>query len=81
MLYVFNVMFLAIWLLSHDKEFNKLCRQVNECCCVFDKGEQIVQNLTDQRITEIDVRSLSVSQLFFSLWIFFPRICLQRLVW
>ena len=47
-----------------DKEFNKLCRQVNECCCVFDKWEQIVLNLTDQRITEIDVRSLSVSQLY-----------------
>ena len=47
-----------------DKEFNTLCRQVNECCCVFEKWEQIVKNLTDQRITEIDARSLSVSQLY-----------------
>ena len=47
-----------------DKEFNALCRQVNECCWVFENWEKIVQNLTDQRITEIDARSLSVSQLY-----------------
>ena len=41
------------------KEFDTLCHKVNECC-----WEKIVANLTDQRMSEIDARRLTVPQLY-----------------
>ena len=47
-----------------EKEFNTLCHKVNECCWVFENWEKIVANLTDQRMSEIDARRLTVPQLY-----------------
>ena len=46
------------------KEFDAFCHKVNECAWVFENWEKIVANLTDNRMIEVDVRRLSVSQLF-----------------
>ena len=47
-----------------DKELSKFCDKVNEACWVFDNWEKIVSNLTDERMVEIDARTLSVPQLY-----------------
>ena len=47
-----------------EKEFNLLCHKVNECSWIFDNWDKITANLMDYRMTEIDARRLSVSQLY-----------------
>ena len=47
-----------------EKEFKKVCNEVRQACLVFDGWESIVRNLTDPRITKIDVRKLSINLLY-----------------
>ena len=47
-----------------DKEFKRISNDVRQACLVFAGWESIVCNLTDPRITKIDVRKLSINQLY-----------------
>ena len=47
-----------------QKDFNNLCRKVNEANNVFNSWESIVSNLTDYRMSSIDARRFSVNQFY-----------------
>lgn len=47
-----------------SKDFNNLCENVKECSWIFDNWETIVSNLTNEHFPEIDVRTLSIQQLY-----------------
>jgi hypothetical protein len=46
------------------KELSKLCHTVNEACWVYDNWDKIARNLNDERMYAIDVRRLSLTQLY-----------------
>ena len=46
------------------KEFDSFCHKVNESSWIFDNWDKITANLMDFRMTEIDARRLSVTQLY-----------------
>ena len=47
-----------------EKDFNNLCRKVNEANNVFNNWDVIVSNLTDYRMSSIDARRFSVNQFY-----------------
>ena len=47
-----------------EKLFKRICAEVNQACAVFSGWDNIVRNLTDPRITNIDVRKLSINLLY-----------------
>ena len=50
--------------LLSKKELIKFCYQVNEACDVFNSWAKIVDNLTDERMDQIDARRFSIRQFY-----------------
>ena len=47
-----------------EKELNKFCYKGNEACDVFNSWAKIVDNLTDERMDQIDARRFSIRQFY-----------------
>ena len=47
-----------------EKEMKKFCLRVNEACDVFKSWPKIVDNLTDERMDQIDARRFSIRQFY-----------------
>ena len=50
--------------LLSKKELDKFCYKVNEACDVFNSWTKIVDNLTDERLDQIDARRFSIRQFY-----------------
>jgi hypothetical protein len=49
-----------------ENRFKQICSEVGQACAVYAGWDNIVRNLTDPRITNIDVQKLSINLLYSS---------------